>query len=79
MSPADAIRSATLVGAKTVGKANEMGTLEPGKLANFVVLAKNPLDDVSNLKTVTLTVKRGVRFRRAEYRPITADEAQGDL
>jgi imidazolonepropionase-like amidohydrolase len=79
MSPADAIRSATLVGAKTVGKANEMGTLEPGKLANFVVLAKNPLDDVSNLKTVTLTVKRGVRFRRAEYRPITADEARGDL
>jgi imidazolonepropionase-like amidohydrolase len=79
MSPADAIRAATYVGARTIGKDKEMGTVEPGKLADFAVLAKNPLDDVANLKTVTLTVKRGVRFRRADYRPIIADEAKGDL
>jgi len=79
MTPADALRAATFVGARTIGKEKEMGTVEPGKLADFVVLAKSPLDDVANLKTVTLTVKRGVRFRRADYRPITADEAKGDL
>ena len=79
MTPADALRAATFIGARTIGQEKEMGTLEPGKLANFVVLAKDPLDNVSNLKTVTLTVKRGVRFRRADYRPITADEAKGDL
>jgi imidazolonepropionase-like amidohydrolase len=79
MRPADALRAATFVGARTIGKASEMGTVEPGKLADFVVLAKNPLDDVANLKTVTLTVKRGVRFRRADYRPVTTDEAKGDL
>ena len=79
MTPMDALVAATATGARTVGKAREMGTIEPGKLADFVVLAKNPLADITNLRTVTLTVKRGVRFRRADYRPISPEEAKGDL
>ena len=79
MTPMDALRAATLTGAMTIGKAKDMGTIEPGKLANFVVLANNPLIDVGNLRTVTLTVKRGVRFRRVDYRPISPEEAKGDL
>jgi imidazolonepropionase-like amidohydrolase len=69
MTPHDVIRAATLNGAQAAGKASEMGTIEPGKLANFVVLAKNPLDAVANLRSVVLTVKRGRRFARAAYRP----------
>jgi hypothetical protein len=34
----------------------------------MVVLAKNPLDDVRNFKSVVLTVKRGRSFARGEYR-----------
>lgn len=79
MTPLDAIRSATAIGAMTVGHGGDMGTVEPGKLANFAILAKNPLDDIDNLRTVTETVKRGRRFRRADYRPISADEVKGDL
>jgi len=79
LRPADALRAATSVGARTIGKEQEMGSIVPGKLASFVALAKNPLDDVGNLKTVTLTVKRGRGFLRKDYRPITADEAKGDL
>jgi imidazolonepropionase-like amidohydrolase len=79
MTPMDALISATATGARTVGKSREMGTIEPGELADFVVLAKNPLTDITNLRTVTLTVKRGVRFRRADYRPISPEEAKGDL
>lgn len=79
MRPLDAIRAATAVGAMTIGQSDDMGTVEPGKLADFVVLAKNPLADPANLRTVTLTVKRGRRYRRAEFRPITAEEAKGDL
>lgn len=79
MTPLDALRAATATGAATIGQQSDTGTIEPGKLANLVVLAKNPLDDIANLRTVTLTVKRGLRFRRADYRPITADEAKGDL
>lgn len=79
MSPLDAIRAATFQSARTIGKQKETGTVEAGKLADFVVLAKNPAENVSNLRTVTLTVKRGVRYRRADFRPISADEAKGDL
>ena len=44
-----------------------MGTVEPGKLANMVVLTKNPLEDAQNFRSVTLTVKRGKQFPRADY------------
>jgi imidazolonepropionase-like amidohydrolase len=79
MKPVDALRAATFAGAMTIGRTADMGSIAPGKLANFVVVAKNPLADPTNLRTVTLVVKRGARFRRADYRPITADEAKGDL
>ena len=66
--PASAvIAAATLNGARAAGQENSMGTVEPGKLANMVVLTKNPLEDVKNLRSVTLTVKRGKQFPRADY------------
>ncbi|MEV4257951.1 amidohydrolase family protein, partial [Spirillospora sp. NPDC049652] len=58
-TPAEAIRSATLVGARALGAENEMGTVEPGKLANLLVVADDPLRDVRNLRTAELVVKRG--------------------
>lgn len=76
MPVADVIRSATLIGAKTVGREDEMGTLEPGKLANMVFVAKNPLEDIRNLRSVTLTIKRGTRYPRNEFQPISPQEAQ---
>jgi imidazolonepropionase-like amidohydrolase len=65
----EVIKAATLNGAKAAGQEKDMGTIEAGKLANMVVLAKNPLDDVRNFQSVVLTVKRGRQFRREEYRP----------
>lgn len=76
MTPMDAIRAATQVAARTIGQEREMGTLQTGKLANIVFVQKNPLADIANVKTVTLTVKRGQRFARADYRAITKDEAK---
>lgn len=72
--PAQVIRSATLVGATTIGQQAQMGTIAPGKLANMLVVAKNPLKDIRNLRSVVFTVKRGRRFDRSDYRPVTADE-----
>ncbi|HTT84163.1 MAG TPA: amidohydrolase family protein [Rhizomicrobium sp.] len=79
LSPMDAISAATHIGAMTVGKAAEMGTLAPGKLADIVFLAKNPLSEIDNVKSVVMTVKRGVVYRRSDYRPITKQEAQGEF
>lgn len=78
-SPMDAIVAATRIGARTIGKSTDMGTVEPGKLANFVFVSKNPLVVIANLKSVTMTVKRGRLYRRSAYRPISKDEARGEF
>ena len=68
MTPADVIRAATSVAARTLKADAEMGTLAPGKLANLVFVARNPLTDISALRTVVLTVKRGHAYPRTDYR-----------
>jgi imidazolonepropionase-like amidohydrolase len=70
MPPAAVLRSATLVGARAAGQERDMGSLEPGKLANMVVLSKNPLSSIDNLKTVVMTVKRGRVFLRDDFVPL---------
>lgn len=77
-APAEAIRAATSVGAATMGQEAEMGTIAPGKLANMVVLARNPLADIANMRSVTMTVKRGRAYPRDGYRPITPQEIARD-
>ena len=67
MRSADVIHSATAVGARTIGKDKEMGTVEPGKLANLVFVSRNPLDGVQAFSTMVLTVKRGSPFWRKDY------------
>ena len=62
------IHSATLVGARSIGAQASMGSIEPGKLANFVVLAEDPVADLANLRSISLVVKRGRRYFRSEYR-----------
>ncbi len=66
MSTQDALKSATVIGARAVGQAERIGTLEPGKLANFVVVDRNPLEDIHNVRSVYLVVKHGIpRLRHA--------------
>ena len=69
LPPMAIIEAATRTGAKAMGAEQEMGTIAPGKLANMVVLSANPLDDVRNMRSVVMTVKRGRAYRRADYRP----------
>ncbi|PEQ12266.1 hydrolase [Novosphingobium sp. PC22D] len=78
MPPLAAIHSATEVGARAMGRESDMGTLEPAKLANFVVLSADPVADIGHIRSVELTVKRGHEYRRADYRPVTAEEMGGD-
>ncbi|ROO89097.1 imidazolonepropionase-like amidohydrolase [Actinocorallia herbida] len=66
---AQAIRSATLVGAKAMDAEDVRGTVEPGKLADLVVLAEDPYADIAALRTVVGTLKRGTWFDRADFSP----------
>jgi imidazolonepropionase-like amidohydrolase len=58
-SNADIITMLTKNAAIAANKQNELGTLEPGKLADIVMVQGDPLDDVWNLTKVALVVKGG--------------------
>lgn len=74
MKPADALRAATLTGARTLGAKASMGSIEPGKQANFVVLSSDPLKDIANLHNIVAVVKRGRQYLRADYHPVSLAE-----
>ena len=78
MSPLQALHSATQVGAQAAAQDADMGTIATGKLADFVVLAKDPSADIGNLRSIVATVKRGREYPRADYRPITQEEWGND-
>jgi imidazolonepropionase-like amidohydrolase len=77
-TPLEAIRAATEIGAMSMGQGETQGVIAPGRLANLVVLERDPLADIANLRSVALVVKNGRRFARADYRPITPEEAAAD-
>lgn len=69
MTPAQALRSATLIGARTLGQEEQLGSIAPGKVADFVVLEQDPLRDIAAIRTVNLVVKHGCRYPRSNYKP----------
>jgi Tol biopolymer transport system component/imidazolonepropionase-like amidohydrolase len=66
MTPHEALRVATLNPAKTLGLERDLGSLEPGKLADFAVLEENPLERIEHSDSVALVVKNGVAYDLAE-------------
>lgn len=66
MTPMEALQAATVVGARAMGMADSVGTLEVGKLADLVVLDGNPLDDIANIRRVQLVMKGGVLYRSSD-------------
>jgi imidazolonepropionase-like amidohydrolase len=65
MSPMDALRSATAVSAKAMRLDAELGTIEPRKRADLLVLDANPLDDIANIRSVRLVMKGGLLYDSA--------------
>jgi imidazolonepropionase-like amidohydrolase len=63
MTPMEAIVSATRRGAEVLGQEAELGTIEPGKLADLIVVEGNPLERLSALRQVKLVFKGGVRYK----------------
>jgi imidazolonepropionase-like amidohydrolase len=59
MSPQRAICAATRINAQILGKGNELGTIEPGKLADIIVVRGNPLFAITSLANVEVVIKDG--------------------
>ena len=62
MTPLEVLRCATVNGSHIVGRPQEIGTIEPGKLADLIILDKNPLDDLHNTNSVHWVMKNGELF-----------------
>src|SRR5579859_2556986 len=57
--PTDVLAMATRNGAEALGKADEIGTIETGKVADLVVLERDPLDDIRNTRSIDYVFHRG--------------------
>ncbi len=64
MPPIKVISALTRVGANVLGKQRDLGTIEPGKLADIIVVKGNPLFDITALAHVETVVKGGRVYRR---------------
>ena len=68
LTPLQVLRSATVNGAKAMGMERELGAIEPGRLADLVILDADPLADVNNLSQVDRVVKDGRVFSELQLR-----------
>jgi imidazolonepropionase-like amidohydrolase len=66
MPASRAIAALTAVGAQILGKQKDLGTIEPGKLADITVVRGNPLFDIVALSNVLVVVKDGIVYKSAE-------------
>ena len=62
LTGAQILHQATMNSAQAAGVANELGSIEPGKLADLVVVEGDPLADIRDLDQVVMTIKGGQRY-----------------
>lgn len=62
MSNLDALKLATIKGSEAIGLDKDLGSLEVGKLADILIMDKNPLDNLRNTNTLTHVIKNGVVY-----------------
>jgi Tol biopolymer transport system component len=63
MSNHEVLRAATLLGAKISGLDRDLGTIDIGKLADLVVLDKDPLENIRNTNSIRYVIKNGVVYK----------------
>ncbi len=59
MKPLDVLRVGTIFGAQAIGLDQDLGSLEPGKLADLLVLDGNPLEDIRQTSRIHYVMKNG--------------------
>ena len=64
MSPMQAIQSATFAGAALLDQQDQFGVLEPGKWADIIAVAGDPLNDITELERVQFVMKAGTVYKQ---------------
>ncbi|MCI0490027.1 MAG: amidohydrolase family protein, partial [Blastocatellia bacterium] len=65
LSAMEAIRCGTLYGAQYLGLDKDIGSIEAGKLADLMVMDKNPLESIRNTETIRYVMINGVLYDTA--------------
>ncbi|MEM9495712.1 MAG: amidohydrolase family protein [Pseudomonadota bacterium] len=63
MSPMQAIRAATIVGAENLGRTDTLGSIAPGKYGDIIAVDGDPLADIRELEDVDFVMKGGVVYK----------------
>lgn len=66
MSPLQALRAGTLMGAKGLGMQKDLGSLEPEKIADLIILNGNPLDDFKQTMNINAIMQNGILFSKSD-------------
>jgi imidazolonepropionase-like amidohydrolase len=66
IAPADALRIATWNGARFTGRLADLGSIEPRKLADLILVDGDPTQNISDIRRVSLVMKEGVVYFPAE-------------
>jgi imidazolonepropionase-like amidohydrolase len=70
LTPHETLRVVTIFGAEAIGLQQDLGSLEPGKLADLIVLDRNPLEDIRNTNSIRYVMKNGELYEGDTLRMI---------
>lgn len=76
MTPMEAIRCATLFGAMYLGLDKDLGSVEAGKLADLMVMDRNPLDNIRNSESVSYVMINGTLYDTANMDQVYPEKKQ---
>lgn len=79
MTPAAAIRAATVDAATLLGQSERIGSLEPGKDADIIAVNGSPIEDVSRLQRVNFVMRRGVVHKLDDKRQAFPENVSGKI
>jgi imidazolonepropionase-like amidohydrolase len=66
LTPQESLQTATLNAARMIGREKDLGSVEPGKLADLLILDADPLADIGNIRRIHRIVKAGIFYDQAD-------------